>query len=80
MANMRKCQKCGKIENSYTYFCTECGTKTVDYVDNGSKQQTSNVSVDKPIKKSDFSTVMGRMDYVLKMREIVMYSMTDMRI
>lgn len=56
MANMRKCPKCGKIENSYTYFCTECGTKTVDYVDNGSNQQTSNVSVDKPIKKSDFST------------------------
>lgn len=39
MANIRKCPKCGKIENAYTYFCTECGTKTVEYSDDRQNQQ-----------------------------------------
>ena len=29
MAN-RVCPNCGHIENEYTYFCTECGSKTVE--------------------------------------------------
>lgn len=28
MEKMRKCPKCGKFVSQYTYFCTECGTKT----------------------------------------------------
>lgn len=27
---MRTCPKCGRIESQYTYFCTECGTKTIE--------------------------------------------------
>lgn len=32
MGKGRKCPKCGKIENEFTFFCTECGTKTVEDV------------------------------------------------
>lgn len=28
MEKTRKCPKCGKIVSQYTYFCTECGTRT----------------------------------------------------
>lgn len=30
----RICPKCGHVEGEYTYFCTECGSKTVE--DDGS--------------------------------------------
>lgn len=36
MRKGRKCPKCGRIENEFTYFCTECGTKTVEYDENQS--------------------------------------------
>lgn len=28
MSKVRVCPKCGKMENQFTYFCTECGWKT----------------------------------------------------
>lgn len=28
MSKVRVCPKCGKIENQFTYFCTECGWQT----------------------------------------------------
>lgn len=30
MGKVRTCPKCGRIESQYTYFCTECGTKTIE--------------------------------------------------
>ena len=27
----RICPKCNHVENEYTYFCTECGAKTIEY-------------------------------------------------
>lgn len=42
MSNMRKCPKCGKVENLYTYFCTECGTKTIEYSGERQVQQSQN--------------------------------------
>lgn len=30
METIRICPKCGKSESQYTYFCSECGTKTVE--------------------------------------------------
>lgn len=27
----RICPNCNHIENEYTYFCTDCGTKTIEY-------------------------------------------------
>lgn len=58
MANMRKCPKCGKIENSYTYFCTDCGSKTVEYSNAESNQQTAkdNVKLDPPINNFEVTT------------------------
>lgn len=40
----RICPNCGHVENEYTFFCTECGTKTVE--DNNGNQG----AVLKPIK------------------------------
>lgn len=30
MGKVRTCPKCGRVESQYTYFCTECGTKTIE--------------------------------------------------
>ena len=42
MPKMRKCPKCGNIENAYTYFCTQCGTKTVEYSEGMQNQPLQN--------------------------------------
>lgn len=49
----RICPNCGHVENEYTFFCTECGSKTVleqGVVSSPSKPITSNQSANMAVK------------------------------
>lgn len=48
----RICPKCGHIENEYTYFCTECGSKTVESENNNTSAMKPLVTA-VPEKKGD---------------------------
>lgn len=57
MEKMRKCPKCGKIADQYTFFCTECGTKTIEKNGNSNTMSAKDENISKTSKSGKRGTI-----------------------
>ena len=57
MEKMRKCPKCGKTADQYTFFCTECGTKTIEKNGNSDTMSAKDENISKTSKSGKRGTI-----------------------